>query len=295
MLNVNDLEIRHKKYKRKYYAPLFTLIVSVIVIALSVASFVIYSSKENVAVEDKILQEPVLVQKVESTPDVEEKNESVVELAAKENLHVATETVTKKEEAAAEETHEKLVLSPSLGFMSKLESNNQNYKDPAKELTAPAKHEEKIEPKQAEKIEPKIEPKSENKQAEPKIEPIKEEIQEVVINTDKKSSVTIARKDEMEDVADVIRRFNVNHNPALSLFVAKKYYQLADYEQAYNYALITNDINNNIEESWLIFSKSLVKLNKKDMAVETLKKYVSHSHSSQARQLLDEIQTGKFK
>ncbi|MDQ1244960.1 MAG: hypothetical protein QG565_1301 [Campylobacterota bacterium] len=99
----------------------------------------------------------------------------------------------------------------------------------------------------------------------------------------------------MEDIAHVIKRFNVNHNPALSLFVAKKYYQLGDYEQAYNYALITNDINNNIEESWLIFSKSLVKINKKEMAIETLKKYISHSHSSQARQLLDEIQAGKFK
>lgn len=293
MLNVNDLELRHKKYKRKYYAPLFTLITFVTVITISVASFIIYSSKENIAFENKIVQEPVVVQKIEPAPVIEEKNESTVELADKDNLHVITETVTKEEEkeeeTVPEEIHEKTVLSPSLGFISKLESNSQ--KTPAKESTVTPKPQEKIEPKQTENIEPQIV----SKKAEPKIVPIKEEIQEVVINTDKKSSITIARKDEMEDIADVIRRFNINHNPALSLFVAKKYYQLGDYEKAYNYALITNDINNNIEESWLIFSKSLVKLDKREMAIQTLKKYVSHSNSSQARQLLDEIQAGKFK
>lgn len=290
MLNVNDLELRHKKYKRKYYAPLFTMIASVVVIAASVTWFVIYNQKDTVVVENKIIQEPIIAQKIETEPIVEEKNESTVELAAKENLHVLSETAV-KEEALAQETQEKLVLSPSLGFMSKLESKSQSYKEPAKELNSIPKSQEKIEPKQEQNIEPKIE----NKQTEPTIEPIKEEIEEISINIDKKSSINIARKDEMEDIAHVIKRFNVNHNPALSLFVAKKYYQLGDYEQAYNYALITNDINNNIEESWLIFSKSLVKINKKEMAIETLKKYISHSHSSQARQLLDEIQAGKFK
>lgn len=290
MLNVNDLELRHKKYKRKYYAPLFTMIASVVVIAASVTWFVIYNQKNTAVVENKIIQEPIIAQKIETEPIVEEKNESTVELAAKENVHVLSETAV-KEEALAKETQEKLVLSPSLGFMSKLESKSQSYKEPAKELNSIPKSQEKIEPKQEQKIEPKIE----NKQTEPTIEPIKEEIEEISINIDKKSSINIARKDEMEDIAHVIKRFNVNHNPALSLFVAKKYYQLGDYEQAYNYALITNDINNNIEESWLIFSKSLVKINKKEMAIETLKKYISHSHSSQARQLLDEIQAGKFK
>lgn len=282
MLNVNDLELRHKKYKRKYYSPLFTMIASTAIITASITWFFIYSQKDTVIVENKIMQEPIVAQKIETEPVVEEKNESTVELAAKENLHVVTETAV-KEEAVAQETQEKLVLSPSLGFMSKLELKSQSYKEPAQELQSTPKPQ------------PKIEPKIESKKAEPKIEPKKEEIEEISINIDKKSSINIAKNNEIEDIAHVIKRFNVNHNPALSLFVAKKYYQLGDYEQAYNYALITNDINNNIEESWLIFSKSLVKINKKDMAIETLKKYISHSHSSQARQLLDEIQAGKFK
>ncbi|MBW6488168.1 hypothetical protein [Sulfurimonas sp.] len=285
MLNINDLELRHKKYKRKYYAPLFTMIVSTAIIAASITWFFVYNQKNTFIVENKIVKEPIVAQKIETEPVVEEKNESTLELATKEKLHVISENAVREE--TAEEKQEKLVLSPSLGFMSKLESKSQIYKEPAKELNSTPKPKETPEQKRAETVSPKIE----NKQIAPK----KEEIEEITINTDKKSSINIARKDEIEDIAHVLKRFNVNHNPALSLFVAKKYYQLGDYEQAYNYALITNDINNNIEDSWLIFSKSLVKLNKKELALETLKKYISHSHSSQARQLLEEIQTGKFK
>jgi tetratricopeptide (TPR) repeat protein len=87
----------------------------------------------------------------------------------------------------------------------------------------------------------------------------------------------------------------VNNNPALSLFVAKKYYELGDYAQAYNYALITNQINRDIEASWIIFTKSLVKLNKRDQAIQTLKDYIESSSSNTARILLEEIQSGKFK
>lgn len=288
MLNVNDLELRHKKYKRKYYAPLFTIIASTAIIAASITWFFIYNQKDTVIVENKIVKEPIVAQKIEAEPVIiVEKNESVQESADKESTHVATETVA-KEETMAEEKQEKVVLAPSLGFMSKFESKSQSYSEPIKEIKDTPVPQEKIETKHSEL-------KIESKKAEPRIEPKKEEIEEISINIDKKSSINIARNDEMEDIAHVIKRFNVNHNPALSLFVAKKYYQLGDYEQAYNYALITNDINNNIEESWLIFSKSLVKINKKEMAIETLKKYISHSHSSQARQLLDEIQSGKFK
>ncbi|ABB44662.1 hypothetical protein Suden_1385 [Sulfurimonas denitrificans DSM 1251] len=112
---------------------------------------------------------------------------------------------------------------------------------------------------------------------------------------EEKSFINIQRKDEQSAIEDVIKRFNISHNPELSLFIAKKYYHLGNYEQAYNYALMTNNINNNMQWSWIVFSKSLFKLNKKELAVETLKKYISYSNSSQAKQLLDEITSGEFK
>lgn len=107
--------------------------------------------------------------------------------------------------------------------------------------------------------------------------------------------IAIKRKDAQEDIEAVIKRFNKNNNPALSLFVAKKYYEMGDYHNAYNYALITNNINSQIESSWLIFAKSLVKLGKKEMAARTLQEYIQNSRSKSASILLDDILNGKFK
>ena len=85
-----------------------------------------------------------------------------------------------------------------------------------------------------------------------------------------------------------------NNNPALSLFAAKKYYELGVYDQAYNYALITNNINSDIDDSWIIFAKSLVKLDKKDKALKVLSKYINQSHSAEAKILFDDILSGTF-
>lgn len=128
-------------------------------------------------------------------------------------------------------------------------------------------------------------------------EPVKVDetkIEEVKKETLKKSTININRQNTQEDIALVIARFKKNNNPALSLFIAKKYYELQNYNQSYNYALMTNAINDNIDASWIIFSKSLVKLNKKDEAIKTLTKYIKYSHSSQAKILLEEISSGKF-
>ena len=80
------------------------------------------------------------------------------------------------------------------------------------------------------------------------------------IKTEDKAPEKIKINKENSDIQDVIKRFNINKNPALSLFIAKRYYQIGEYEAAYNYAQTTNNIDNKIDESWIIFSKSLVKL-----------------------------------
>lgn len=104
----------------------------------------------------------------------------------------------------------------------------------------------------------------------------------------------IQRDDDMKDIQDVIARFKKNKNPALSLFVAKRYYKIGNYQQAYNYALITNELDNNIEDSWLIFAKSLYKLDQKDMAIKTLRAYIQESSSVKAKITLDQMEKGTF-
>ncbi len=119
--------------------------------------------------------------------------------------------------------------------------------------------------------------------------------QKQVVQQTRPKNILIQRQETQSDIEHVIKRFHKNNNPALSLFVAKKYYKLGDYKQSYNYALLTNQINANIEQSWIIFVKSLVKLHKKEQAINILKSYIKHSKSTNAKILLDNIQSGKFK
>ena len=113
--------------------------------------------------------------------------------------------------------------------------------------------------------------------------------------THNKQPMLIQRESDMKDIQDVIARFKKNKNPALSLFIAKRYYAIGNYQQAYNYALITNELDRNIEDSWLIFAKSLYKLDQKDMALKTLKTYQNDSGSVKAKITIEQMESGTFK
>lgn len=106
---------------------------------------------------------------------------------------------------------------------------------------------------------------------------------------------TINRDTEVFDIHEIENRFKNNSNPHLGLYIARYHYDHGNYTESYNYALKTNAINNTIEESWLIFAKSLVKLGKTDQAKKTLQTYISESNSDNARNLLDSIGKGDTK
>lgn len=97
------------------------------------------------------------------------------------------------------------------------------------------------------------------------------------------------------DIESVERRFKDSSNPSLGLFIARYHYDHGNYSEAYNFALKINSINNRIDESWIIFSKSLVKLGNVEQAKKTLRLYISESNSDSARSLLDSIERGTFK
>jgi tetratricopeptide (TPR) repeat protein len=107
------------------------------------------------------------------------------------------------------------------------------------------------------------------------------------IHSDKTFSIN--RNESKLDIEELQRRFKETSNANLGLFIARYYYDLGNYDESYNYALKTNNVNNKIDESWIIFSKSLVKLGKTDQAKKTLKLYIAQSDSEAARGLLDTI------
>ena len=171
-----------------------------------------------------------------------------------------------------------LKLSPSLNFINKMQHSSLPYYN-----------NEPITKKKTQTLK-----KAPQKEIVEEIQDLKVE-ETIHIPEEEVKRVTINRRNVADDIKHIIKRFKKNNNPALSLFVAKKYYELGDYHKAYNYALITNQINRDIEASWIVFSKSLVKLNEKRDGNKNIKEYISNSHSSTAQILLDEIISGKFK
>lgn len=111
----------------------------------------------------------------------------------------------------------------------------------------------------------------------------------------REGALSINRNDTKLDIDDLKRRFKETSNANLGLFIARYSYDQGDYNEAYNYALKTNAMNNRIDESWIIFSKSLVQLGKTDQAKKTLQLYISQSNSESARALLDSIEKGTFR
>jgi tetratricopeptide (TPR) repeat protein len=294
MLNVNDLEIRHKKYKLKSYIPYLLIFISLIVISISTIIIFSYNFKPIVAQQINEVKKseqasnPIKAVLKEITDDNKTKKELITATAVivKEKIEHKNIDVEKqldnKQEIIVKQA--KTALTPSLDFMRKIQDKTPVYYE-----NINTDHFKNEPPVKLLEEKPAIIATTNNQQKK------KEETPVPILKAENKSNMNIERKNDDSDIQHVIKRFQTNNNPALSLFVAKKYYQLGEYDKAYNYALITNEINNNIEDSWIIFAKSLVKLNKKDMAIDTLKKYINFSRSSQAKILHDEILSGKFK
>lgn len=289
MINVLDLENRWFKFKIKSYIPHVIIGLSLIVI-VAVTLFLL-NSKDNditskvkienkilIPLEEKELQNSTIVS-VQTKVEENSTKKSIQPIVEKRSEIVQIQNEQKVQQIEPEISKKKMVLTPSLNFMKSMQQetlpyyeNEENVKEKKVKNIKSNKKKVIIKPKAIEKV---------------KIEPVQEKIQ--------KSSISIKKRNTQEDIHHVIKRFKTNNNPALSLFIAKKYYELGEYHKSYNYALMTNEINNNIEASWIIFVKSLVKLNEKDMAIKTLNKYIDHSGSNKAKILLDEIISGKFK
>ncbi len=93
---------------------------------------------------------------------------------------------------------------------------------------------------------------------------------------------------------DVEKRFAKSHEIDDSLFLARSYYKKGNYKKSEYWALQTNKIDSNIEESILIFVKSKTKLGRKNEAISILKSYLKKSKSQEARNLLYRIENNKI-
>ena len=267
MLNTRDLERRWLRYKIKSFVPH-----AVITFSLAVISTVIYfyfsssqKLEENFAIANQ------------KTPQLQPQQETTLNNTQSNQVNISAVSNTDSEISSNEQhiNTKKVVLKPSLDFMKNIQdSSNGYYERTPQEETFQTQYVASSTSNEA--IDEVI------------VEQVEEEIQ------DNSKKIVIARETSTQDIQDAEKRFKKNNNPALSLFLSKQYYAKGDYPKSYNYALITNQLDKNNEDSWLVFARSLVKLGKKDSAEKALKEYIKFSHSSNAQLLLDDITTGKF-
>jgi tetratricopeptide (TPR) repeat protein len=283
MLNVRDLEEQWLKYKIKSYFPYFlgALILLVILITL-----VIYTTQNSTKEDTKVavvtkkqtpqehLHVNTQVQKVITPAKVSPSKElpKIKEVTTpSKNLHVNDPVPPLSQKPQR--------LKPSFSFLNSLEN------EPVRKVI---KH-PKTQP--VKQINTQIKPAVQEKPLTKAAPVVAQEKAEATIP----KGIKIDRAKTHNEVQDIIHRFETNKNPALGLYLARYYYKMQNYEKAYNYALSTNHIDSDIEECWLIFASSQVKLGKKDAAIKTLIAYIKNSDSINAKNLLHSIRTGEFR
>ena len=88
---------------------------------------------------------------------------------------------------------------------------------------------------------------------------------------------------------EIESRFAFAPDPDDALFLARIYYKNGSYRKAARWALETNKLNGDIEESWLIFARAKAKTGQKNEAIRVLTQYAKKSNSSEAKKLLKKL------
>jgi len=119
---------------------------------------------------------------------------------------------------------------------------------------------------------------------------IKKKYEDVLVP---QSTVEATKNKEM--AAALEEQFRETQDPQDSLKVAKFYYKIGNYKKAETWAVNTNNIDGDIEESWLIFAKARAKQGFRTDAIKVLQSYYDETNSPKAKALLDMLRRGEFK
>ncbi len=106
---------------------------------------------------------------------------------------------------------------------------------------------------------------------------------------------TVEATKEKEIAAALEEQFRDTQDPQDSLKVARYYYKIGNYKKAETWAVNTNNLDGDIEESWLIFAKARAKQGFRTDAIKVLQSYYDETNSPKAKTLLDKLRRGTFK
>lgn len=312
MLDVLELEKKWSKYHFRKQLPLYITSLLLVILAGSASYLYLYQPEliTQLLIKQKTDVKPIAINEVQQKP--------VVTVAVEKVQDEVTQNVLKPSFTFLYNLEDQVINYNNAKLLAMASANQEKEKSvstPAPVTKVPKKPKETtkkstVRPKQQTPKRSTERPKQAAKTVK-QSPPAKTQEKAVVtkpvitIETPADGEVQEEAQEEMlvkvhhdqvstDELNSVIKRFNNQKKPALSLFIAKKYYELGNYKEAYNYALITNKLNPNIEESILIFSRSLVKLGQKEDAINTLQAYIKKSGSFKAKILLSDIEKGNF-
>ncbi|MBN2894737.1 MAG: CDC27 family protein [Campylobacterales bacterium] len=257
MRNIHELERQWIRYKIRSYAP--WIITPITLLTLGIVGYLMVPSQADLS--SSVLPTP---ESIEQTP----LSNSVAAASSSSVPAVSIPPSLAPEATVA--TFASPVLTPSLNFIERLNQKSVSsassvlITSPSQESSSSDNHSKTI-------IQPSV------------------DLSKV---SEQQHILTIGTNRDDNDIEEVISRFKTNKKPALSLFVAKRYYAMRQYHDAYNYALITNELDSENEESWLIAAKALVKLGDKEKAMHLLNKFIARSDSVRAKMVLAQIENG---
>jgi len=195
-------------------------------------------------------------------------------------LTIKKEVNQSKEEPKTSVQEEAMVLEPSMQFI-------QSITVTAPDITVADVTPLPMTPKKALPLQKSIPSPSPILKNIQNTAPIPPPMPKLIQSNPSSQTTSIKRDSATFNIHEIEDRFANNSNPHLGLYIARYHYDNGNYNESYNYALKTNAINNTIEESWLIFTKSLIKLGKTEQAKKTLQLYISQSNSEEAKNLLN--------
>ena len=260
MYDIPELEKKWRKYKRKKIQK--PIIIASVVAVLGVGIAVIASTYMGKSKETVLKAKPAISQKVVASTAKNSNDKAIVITKVQNNGNPLINVKPTKVQAG-------------------------NSVNPEQEDEQSAKN---IDISKAEIVKPNVpddeirvigfDSKEKNK--------IKKKYEDVLIPNKSKQDMQLR-----EQIAEVEERFKSYQDPKDSLKLAKIYYKKGDYKKAESWAVSTNNIDGDIEESWLIFAKSRAKQGDRKDAIKVLQSYYDETNSAKAKALLVKIRFGK--
>lgn len=269
MYDIPELEKKWRKYKRKKIQKpiIITSALAALIVGIGIASITYLNSNKS-AKDNKIASndKKTVVPQANATKT----NQTKVKTKANENSDKAI-IITKVDNN-----------SNSLVNIKPTSSSNANADD--------TQSANSIDISKAEIVKPNVpddeirvigfDKKEKNK--------IKKKYEDILIPNKSKQDMQLREK-----IAELEERFKSYQDPKDSLKLAKLYYKHGNYKKAESWAVSTNNIDGDIEESWLIFAKARAKQGFRKDAIKVLQSYYDETNSAKAKNLLVKIRFGK--